>query len=178
MDIQFSHHCGENIELSEEKHRASWTHRFSGGIAFSSQQLQNNNNLKLDLAGTGHAYVGVVTRDPSTIINMRETLARGVLVAKEMKVHKRLGAINITPNIKDGSSCIRFECCGETKILDCSTNSHVWLFVYIKFGDLIAILHCHTITATMAPSFANEHVSSLIKCTFVCMVTFHLLLFG
>ena len=102
MDIQFSHHCGENIELSEEKHRASWTHRFSGGIAFSSQQLQNNNNLKLDLAGTGHAYVGVVTRDPSTIINMRETLARDVLVAKEMKVHKRLGAINITPNIKDG----------------------------------------------------------------------------
>jgi hypothetical protein len=71
---------------------------------------------------------------------MRETLARDVLVAKEMKVHKRLGAINITPNIKDGSSCIRFECCGETKILDCNTNSHVWLFVYIKFGDLIAIL--------------------------------------
>ena len=152
MDIQFSHHCGENIELSEEKHRASWTHRFSGGIAFSSQQLQNNNNLKLDLAGTGHAYVGVVTRDPSTIINMRETLARDVLVAKEMKVHKRLGAINITPNIKDGSSCIRFECCGETKILDCNTNSHVWLFVYIKFGDLIAILR----------KFSNEIVNSLL----------------
>jgi hypothetical protein len=70
MDIQFSYHCGENIELSEEKHRASWTHRFSGGIAFSSQQLQNKNNLKLDLAGTGHAYVGVVTFGSSFAASM------------------------------------------------------------------------------------------------------------
>ena len=146
MDIRFSHHCGENIELSDETYKASWKHKYSGGIAFSSQPLDTDTKLKLDLAGTGHAFVGIVTRDPATIQNMRHALSRDVVVAKDMKVHKRLGAVNVISKTVDGKRCICFECSGETKVLDATSYGNVWLFVYIKFGDLIALLRMYLIS--------------------------------
>ncbi|CAG2217846.1 unnamed protein product [Mytilus edulis] len=143
MDVHFSHHCGENIELSEEKQKASWNHKYSGGIAFSSQPLRPNSKLKLDLTGTGHAYVGIIKRDPASVPNMRKALTSDVIVATEVKVHKRLGAVNIVSDTKEGKDCIRFESYNGTKTVD--INSEVWLFLYIKFGDMIAVLHSETI---------------------------------
>jgi hypothetical protein len=140
MDVQFSSHCGENVELSNKKNKASWRHRFSGGIAFSAQQLTNTTKLKLDLAGTGHVYIGIITHDPASITNMRETLSRDVLVAKEIRVHKRLAPVNIFVSTKEERRCIVFEWSGETQFKNVETYTNVWLFVYIKFGDLIALL--------------------------------------
>lgn len=143
MDVHFSHHCGENIELSEEKQKASWNHKYSGGIAFSSHPLRQNTKLKLDLTGTGHAYVGIIKRDPASVTNMRTALVSDIVVATEVKVHKRLGAVNIISDTKDGRNCISFESYNGTKTVD--INSEVWLFLYIKFGDMIAVLHSETI---------------------------------
>ncbi|XP_063436730.1 uncharacterized protein LOC134718170 [Mytilus trossulus] len=143
MDVHFSHHCGENIELSEEKQKASWNHKYSGGIAFSSQPLRPNSKMKLDLTGTGHAYVGIIKRDPASVTNMRKALTSDIIVATEVKVHKRLGAVNIVSDTKDGKDCISFESYNGTKTID--INSEVWLFLYIKFGDMIAVLHSENI---------------------------------
>jgi len=140
MDVKFSSHCGENVELSNKQNKASWKHRFSGGIAFSAQQLTNTTKLKLDLTGTGHAYIGIITRDPVSITDMRETLSRDVLVAKEISVHKRLAPVNIFASTKEERRCIVFECNGETHFMNVESYTDVWLFVYIKFGDLIALL--------------------------------------
>ena len=156
MDVQFSSHCGENVELSNKKNKASWRHRFSGGIAFSAQQLTNTTKLQLDLTGSGHVYIGIITHDPLFITNMRETLSRDVLVAKEIRVHNRLAPVNIFASTKEEKRCIVFECNGETQFKNVESYTNVWLFVYIKFGDLIALLHSdcvqnrcfHTVTGS------------------------------
>lgn len=138
MDYRFSHHCGENVDLSKEKFKASWTHRFSDGVAFSCQPIQNYTRLKLDLAGTGHAYVGTISRDPETIKCMRNTLSHDVNVLKEMKVHKRLCAVDIKTLNKDGRQHVSFNFPGEEKHKE--ADEDIWLFLYIKFGDLVAVI--------------------------------------
>ncbi|CAG2221895.1 unnamed protein product [Mytilus edulis] len=69
---------------------------------------------------------------------MPKALTSDVIVATEVKVHNRLGAVNIVSDTKDGKDCISFGSYNGTKTVD--INSEVWLFLYIKFGDMIAVL--------------------------------------
>jgi hypothetical protein len=63
-----------------------------------------------------------------------------ILLAKEIRGHNRLAPVNIFASTKEEKRCIVFECNGETQFKNVESYTNVWLFVYIKFGDLIALL--------------------------------------
>lgn len=134
-ELTFSSDRGENICLSEDSAEASWFLRHSGNYIYASQSIEHGKEYSIEIEGSGHVDIGIVTVNPSSITgDDREPSFRRM---NEVKVHKRKFSINVKLHEGEVISNYNDE---EYKIkLD---QSSAWLAIYPKFGEISAIIKC------------------------------------
>ena len=141
MSIQFSDIHGENVSLSNDKLSVWWNQAYSGGYVFSHSCLEIEEQLEIELEGSGHVDFGITKRDPMKIGDLREAVRREELKkVTDVRVHKRACVVTVRQRLDNDFRKIDFEHSGLRVVGKVQKDERVWLYINLKFGSLSAKL--------------------------------------
>ena len=133
----FSDICGENIELSDNRKRARWRHKYSAGRLFASRPMRVEEKLEVLLDGSGHVGIGIIKGDPSDLKDLRETGSCKLKLLTDIRVHKRECTVNITLRKENKVSKLDISYSGQKVVLKINNDEKFWLTFELKFGSVV-----------------------------------------
>lgn len=132
--LGFSSSRGENIYLSEDLKEVSWFACRSGNYIYASQNLKPTIVYSIEINGSGHVDIGIVTVNPEGIsCERRHSSFRRM---NEVKVHKR--KFNFYIRIENNQVISRYN--DEEYKINLEREASAWIAIYPKFGEITAAI--------------------------------------
>lgn len=132
--LTFSSERGENIHLSPDLVEASWFLRQSGNYMYASQSIEPGARFTVEVEGSGHVDIGIVTVDPKDITGDKRTPSFRRM--NEVRVHRR--TFSILMKLQDNEVISRYN--DEEYKLKLDRDKSAWIAIYPKFGEICAII--------------------------------------
>lgn len=131
-NLTFSSECGENISLSPDMAEASWSLRQSGNYMYASQCIEPCALFTVEIEGSGHVDIGIVTVDPKDITGDKKTPSFRRM--NEVRVHKR--TFSIFMKLQDCEVVSSYN--DEEYKIKLDRDKTAWIAIYPKFGEICA----------------------------------------
>lgn len=138
QELSFSSSRGENIYLSEDLKEVSWFPRQSGNYIYASQCLKSSAPYIIEVNGSGHVDIGIVTVNPEEISCERRHPSFKRM--NEVKVHKR--TFNISVRLQNNEVMSRYN--EEEYKIRLDPEKSAWIAIYPKFGEISASIKIAT----------------------------------
>lgn len=135
-NLFFSSERGENISLSSDLVEASWFLRQSGNYMYGSQSIKPGEHFTVEVEGSGHVDIGIVTVDPKNIKGDKRSPSFRRM--NEVRVHKR--GFSILMKLQDDEVISRYN--DEEYKIKLDRDKSAWIAIYPKFGEICAVVKC------------------------------------